>query len=979
MLAIQKTTTTPQYTGFEPAVLPRQSPFQAYAAASNPLASNIFNTTDYASALPSASWNDIAYGGSVFCAIANTATITSPTGESWSGGAFPSGLSAVALAWNGTVFCAVGYGTANAFTSTNGINWTTRTLPSVSNWIDIAWNGSVFCAISYGSSVTATSPDGITWSLGNLSTATTWVKIAWNGSVFCIVGDDGQARATSPDGDTWKVVIVPGLYPGAIIGMEWCGAAFLISMTGPSGVATTSYFTSPDGLNWTRRSFPSAIVGKSIAWNGEVAFVVADNSDVAFVSSDLVSWTQHAMPASRFYGATAWSGSAFCTVTNPGTASVVTTILGPMQGTQEVTSATARGVVELPSATLTAGTITARAWKWVVDNGSILLAVPLSGSAVSISTDVGVTWAEQTLPGTYTFHGVCWGAGVFCIVGTSGKALTSPDGIVWNERTMPGPRIYYSVAWSGTRFVAGAGTTFGAESTDGITWNVTTMPDAGAGVWGAIAWDGAQFAAVTNGDSIAATSPTGITWTVRTGVSVDSPRLVWNGTHFVAVPSAGTGAVGARSTDGITWEAISMPAVAGAANYGVALYDGRIFSADGNSNILYESVDNGTSWAAVQTLGGFTWSFVVRGTTLVGPRYNNTAVGRYRIALSDLPDASVTGSTASIAVEAATASETAAAIGELGVSETEAATANTAQDRTATTGAADTETATAGEVQDRTATTGAAGTEATTATEAQDRTILAPVSETETVTSGETSDGTPVSGTSVITEAASATEVQDRAAISGASTTESTTSQDTVSAVANMVAAAVEAAVSSEALSGAANVVSSISEAGSASETAVGGLVVLSATTEAISAADLMSGTFSTGAVIAEALSIVESQSATHMQGGGVLEAAVAAAVEQAQADFVASTSETGAVGDEVAGYVSVIVVANETATASEVSSEYVPSAVYAEISESLPALDVWGAYIVHFREADVIVLVTSVPNIPVLRTSTTPIARLKV
>ena len=115
----------------------------------------------------------------------------------------PANASWSAIAWNGSVFCAIAGGIANntAATSPDGITWTQRTLPVSTYWSAIAWNGSVFCAISKkttgGGNVAATSPDGITWTQRTLPTSASWSAIAWNGSVFCAVSYNNTAVATS--------------------------------------------------------------------------------------------------------------------------------------------------------------------------------------------------------------------------------------------------------------------------------------------------------------------------------------------------------------------------------------------------------------------------------------------------------------------------------------------------------------------------------------------------------------------------------------------------------------------------------------------------------------------------------------------------------------------------------------------------------------------------------------------------------------
>ena len=97
-------------------------------------------------------------------------------------------------------------------TSPDGITWTSRTSASDSSWVGIAWNGTVFVAI--GSDAMMTSPDGITWtsrSLSTTSSTTYWKEIAWNGlgtgttlllpaagtgSVFAAVSYNGTAMTS---------------------------------------------------------------------------------------------------------------------------------------------------------------------------------------------------------------------------------------------------------------------------------------------------------------------------------------------------------------------------------------------------------------------------------------------------------------------------------------------------------------------------------------------------------------------------------------------------------------------------------------------------------------------------------------------------------------------------------------------------------------------------------------------------------------
>jgi len=108
-----------------------------------------------------------------------------------------------AIAWNGTVFCAVANNNFtpfdfndHAYTSTDGITWTQRTLASTGTWSAIAWNGTVFCAVAVAPEYANTSTDGITWVA---RTAFLAPAIAWNGTVFCAVASGTNAYTSNPN------------------------------------------------------------------------------------------------------------------------------------------------------------------------------------------------------------------------------------------------------------------------------------------------------------------------------------------------------------------------------------------------------------------------------------------------------------------------------------------------------------------------------------------------------------------------------------------------------------------------------------------------------------------------------------------------------------------------------------------------------------------------------------------------------------
>ena len=116
-----------------------------------------------------------------------------------------------------------------------------------------------------------------------------------------------------------------------------------------------------------------------------------------------------------------------------------------------------------------------------------------------------------------------------------------------------------SIAWSGTQYVAGGDYAQIATSPDGITW--TNRTGLSTTTWGEsrtvtqIVWTGSQYVAVGTVGRVA-TSPDGITWTYQNGLFATAwgastvLSIVWTGSQYVVVGASGKVAT---SPDAITW------------------------------------------------------------------------------------------------------------------------------------------------------------------------------------------------------------------------------------------------------------------------------------------------------------------------------------------------------------------------------------------------------------------------------------------
>jgi hypothetical protein len=121
-----------------------------------------------------------------------------------------SNITLVSVANNSHIYVGIGNG---VYYSYDGINWTNS--PSGSGFINnteqskVVWNGSIWVAVGHGSAPIIYSADGMTWLQANMTPNDLFVNgaydLAWNGTVWVATGNntDGYSVATSYDGMTW--------------------------------------------------------------------------------------------------------------------------------------------------------------------------------------------------------------------------------------------------------------------------------------------------------------------------------------------------------------------------------------------------------------------------------------------------------------------------------------------------------------------------------------------------------------------------------------------------------------------------------------------------------------------------------------------------------------------------------------------------------------------------------------------------------
>lgn len=201
--------------------------------------------------LTTAAW----IGGSINLFVvcgANGVLVTSPDGANWTSRSSTVGLNAIkGIAFNGTTIVIVA-AAGQIATSNDGINWTNRTSPTTNSLNSVAYNGSIFCAVGDTGSNVIVSNDGITWSAANptgkcvVSSSINNISITSLGSTFFLVQDSKPGVFQSTDGITWIGYATPT--GSNLRGITTVGSEIILTCS------DNSILTSLNGTIWTPKS-----------------------------------------------------------------------------------------------------------------------------------------------------------------------------------------------------------------------------------------------------------------------------------------------------------------------------------------------------------------------------------------------------------------------------------------------------------------------------------------------------------------------------------------------------------------------------------------------------------------------------------------------------------------------------------------------------------------------------------------------------
>ena len=213
-----------------------------------------------------------------------------------------------AVAWNGLIWVAVGFGGNRSAWSSDGINWTGTTNAITTAVYCLVWANSLglWVAGGYGSFGLATSVDGITWTgrAGSSTLATSifgnpaslgCIALGWNGIMLVALGSTSATNllATSRDGINWYGQGSPSGIGNATLGYGNGGVAWNGNLWCVGNRGMNYPITSPDGITWTQRTsgFGAASI-TTIIWNGQLFGALTGTTTTYLqVSPDGVNWS----------------------------------------------------------------------------------------------------------------------------------------------------------------------------------------------------------------------------------------------------------------------------------------------------------------------------------------------------------------------------------------------------------------------------------------------------------------------------------------------------------------------------------------------------------------------------------------------------------------------------------------------------------------------------------------------------------------
>jgi len=472
------------------------------------------------------------------------------------------------VAWNGTLWIAVGRGIAY---SSNGINWTINTVAynligAMCNYV--VWDYNKWIIGGYDTIYTIYSYDGIIFNYlsGNIRSIMGKIQymMAYNGNIWICGGQNAGigncSIAYSYDSFTWYGTNLSNF--GTCTTIAWNS---FIWIAGGNNIDITLFANivySYDGVTWIPVTNNRNILSNclSIAWNGLIFVAVGVSAGTSAIASsrDGITWTNLPFTYATTINSITWNGTLWACVLNTGiirySYDLITWSLS--SGGNTVSGVISKSVLPNIGDNIYTTTYSYDGTIWY-PNKSILNSIK-NGKSLYYNGTKYVAVGNNT-PG---------------VLNTSTVFAYSYDGINWTGGiTSPSITTGYTIGWSGSMFVAGGEISSPAldsvfvYSTDGINWNTAMSPNITTCF--SLAWNGYLWVAVgrkiapSDVNYVFAYSYNGINWLSgvnNTNITI-ARGVTWNGTLWSAIGRNSTGSstntVFAYSVDGINWTASS--------------------------------------------------------------------------------------------------------------------------------------------------------------------------------------------------------------------------------------------------------------------------------------------------------------------------------------------------------------------------------------------------------------------------------------
>jgi hypothetical protein len=553
------------------------------------------------------------------------------------------------------------FGYINTYNAGSKIATVLRESTGTAGWDHVVPGTAIEAALDVTSAYTITprlqiSAPPFTKSIADITTSANWSDVVY-GDGF---GSYTNLSATGGSGSlaTFDVSRRNGVYtvtintPGALY---TAGNSLTILGTSLGGTSPANNLTitintvnSPSGSIASVTASGTAVTPKYVA--------IASGTTGGAHSLDGITWTAMTMPTANSSGGgelnNQWSAIAYGVVNN-------------ISYYVAVARATSTAAYSLDGINWTASNLGEVAdWCDIAYGNGTFVAIAESDSSTTfraVTTNGGSTWATTSLGSGA--KAIAFGGTRFVAVegNFSNSVAYSTGGVAWTVTTLPAnddstESNWVDIAFGNNRFVAIADSSaMAAYSFNGINWFKSNLP--GIFEWTHITYSQGVFYVTSRGDR-AASSPDGVTWTLRDGSTaslnvtatsrdtistsyIETSTLTsgtWNsvihdGTRFVAVGFSGSAGLYATSTDGTSWTNNTLPTVNSTFEYTGVAYNGTnqyvaiIGGNGGTRNIAFSS--NATSWTGqlnALTANGFWKQVIWAGDRYVAIRGDSASV-----------------------------------------------------------------------------------------------------------------------------------------------------------------------------------------------------------------------------------------------------------------------------------------------------------------------------------------------------------------